>query len=75
MSDSFSDFTRDTTHSTTSAIRERFFGKPGEPVPTVAPDDIRAVWNLRREDDARFPDKGVILGMGSSRVFAKPEQT
>jgi len=37
-----------------------FGGKPGEPVPEVDPDDLRTVWEMNRELQARSPGGGAI---------------
>lgn len=43
-----------------------FGGKPGEPVPEVDPDDLKTVWRLNRDLQARHPGQQVATG---SRVY------
>jgi hypothetical protein len=41
-------------------MKEAIFGaKPGEPVPEVDPQDMKAVWTLARNTKARFPGENV----------------
>jgi hypothetical protein len=54
-----------------SEIREKFLGKAGELVPAVDPDDIKAVWKLRREHEARFQGKRVGIGRGLVESICK----
>jgi hypothetical protein len=41
-----------------------FGGKPGEPVPEADPDDLKTIWGIHRELEARHPGETVATGRG-----------
>lgn len=41
-----------------------FGGKPGEPVPEVDPEDLKIVWKINRDLQARHPGQQVATGRG-----------
>jgi hypothetical protein len=43
---------------------EFFAGEPGEPVPKVGPEDVKAVWKLLEEVKKDRP--GVNVGIGAT---------
>ena len=44
----------------------RIGGNPGEPVPEVDPDDVKAVWQLQREVQERHPGK--LVAVAGTRI-------
>ena len=48
----------------------RFGGNPGEPIPQVDPDDLKALWRLQRDVEARHPGQQVAIGNASA--YCKP---
>jgi hypothetical protein len=46
-----------------------FGGKPGEPVPAVDPDDVKSVWKLGKDAEARGSK---AIGDGLKRQACKP---
>jgi hypothetical protein len=49
-----------------------FGGKPGEPVPTVDPEDVKTVWQVMKDVDARHPGKSVAVGIDLVRRACRP---
>jgi len=49
-----------------------FGGRPGEPVPTVDPEDMKTVWQIMKDADARYPGKNVAVGIELVRHACKP---
>lgn len=49
-----------------------FGGKPGEPVPTVDPEDVKTVWQIMKDADARHPGKNVAVGIDLMRRACRP---
>lgn len=47
-------------------------GKPGEPVPTVDPADVKVLWQIMKDADARHPGKKVATGTDIIRRACKP---
>src|ERR1700693_4732467 len=47
-------------------------GAPGEPVPQVDPEDVKAVWKLGQEVKRDHPDGGVAIGMAIFEHTCKP---
>src|SRR5215471_12356302 len=50
----------------------QFGGKPGEPVPEVDADDLKAVWELYRDVKARHPGHDAAIGMSAVVASCKP---
>jgi hypothetical protein len=50
----------------------KFGGEPGEPVPEVNPEDIKATWQFQREIEARNPGQQVATGMGLVEQLCSP---
>lgn len=50
----------------------RFGGRPGETVPAVDPDDVRTVWQITTEVQARNPGKNVATGAELMKQACKP---
>ena len=50
----------------------QFWGKPGEPVPTVDPEDLKTLWQIAKDADARHPGKKVVIGIELIRRACKP---
>lgn len=45
-------------------LRERFgFGRAGEPVPTVDPEDVKAVWELFSDSEKKHPGRPGAVGI------------
>lgn len=49
-----------------------FGGKPGEPVPEVDPEDLKTVWKINRDIQARHPGQQVATGRGVFEHACKP---
>ncbi len=49
-----------------------FGGKPGEPVPTVNPEDVKTAWRITKDADARHPGKNVAVGIDVMRRACRP---
>jgi hypothetical protein len=47
-----------------------FGGQPGEPVPEVDPEDLKALWREQQELQARHP--GAAIGMTVAEQICKP---
>ena len=47
-------------------------GSPGEPVPQVDPEDVKAVWKLGEEVKKDHPGGGVAIGMSIFEHTCKP---
>jgi hypothetical protein len=47
-------------------------GAPGEAVPQVDPEDVKAVWELSQEVKKDHPDGGVAIGMAIFEHTCKP---
>jgi hypothetical protein len=47
-------------------------GAPGEPVPQVDPEDVKAVWKLGQEVKKDHPGGGVAIGMAIFEHTCKP---
>ena len=52
----------ETLHRETREPRP-FGGKSGEPVPTVDPEDVKTVWQIKKDADARHPGENVGVGI------------
>ena len=50
----------------------RFGGEPGEPVPTVDPEDMKTVWQINKDAEARHPDGRFAIGINVFRHACKP---
>jgi hypothetical protein len=51
---------------------ERMCGKPGEPVPAVDVEDIKAVWALAQDVKKRHPLGGVAIGVNLYESVCTP---
>lgn len=52
---------------------ERVFGgKPGEPVPAVDPEDVKAVWSIGREVERTHPGQQIAIATGIFEQACKP---
>lgn len=49
-----------------------FFGTPGEPVPQVDPEDIKAAWELGQEVKKDHPKGNVGIGVEIFKARCKP---
>lgn len=49
-----------------------FGGKPGEPVPQVDPEDVKAAWELGRNVQKRHPGQQVAIGWQIFERTCKP---
>jgi hypothetical protein len=49
-----------------------FGGIPGEPVPEVDPEDLKAVWQQARDLQARHPGQRVAIGFDAMKAVCKP---
>ena len=49
-----------------------FGGKPGEPVPQVDPDDLKAVWEINHEVHTSHPGELVGIGISLLEHACKP---
>ena len=49
-----------------------FGGKPGEPVPQVDPDDLKAVWEINHEVQTSHPGERVGIGISVLEHACKP---
>jgi hypothetical protein len=47
-------------------------GEPGEAVPQVDPEDIKAVWKLGQDVNKDHPGDGVVIGMAVFEHACKP---
>src|SRR4051812_27998987 len=50
-----------------------FGGKPGEPVPEADPGDLKTIWAINRELQARHPGETVATGRGLVEKCLKPD--
>jgi hypothetical protein len=54
-------------------LREMFgFGRPGEPVPVVDPEDIKAAWEVGKGCRKSHPQGNVAIGIAVFRHACKP---
>jgi hypothetical protein len=53
-------------------IRELWGGAAGEPVPTVDPEDVKAVWELSQEVLLQHPNQQVATGISAFEAPCKP---
>ena len=49
-----------------------FGGKPGEPVPEVDPEDLKTVWKINRDVQARHPGQQVAIGRAVFEHACRP---
>ena len=49
-----------------------FGGNPGEPVPEVDPEDLKAIWQLSRDVQARHPGQNVATSLELGKAICKP---
>jgi hypothetical protein len=49
-----------------------FGGQPGELVPEVDPEDLKALWRAQQEFQSRYPGKKVAMGMSIVEQICKP---
>ena len=49
-----------------------FGGQPGDPVPEVDPQDIKAVWREARDLQARHPGQNVFIGIEVIEKICRP---
>jgi hypothetical protein len=49
-----------------------FGGQPGEPVPEVNPEDLKALWQEQQRIEARHPGKLVATGRGVAEQICQP---
>lgn len=52
-------------------VREQLTGKPGEPVPEVDPQDVKAAWEWTRDNPGKQSGLGVLLS-GEMKLGANP---
>ena len=52
-----------------------FWGKAGEPVPQVAPSDMKALWKLGEDTKKSRPKGNVAIGVNLMAAYCKPGQT
>jgi hypothetical protein len=57
---------------TVQTVAPVFGGKPGEPVPAVDPDDLKAVWQLHRDVEASYPGERFAIDMSIMAAACKP---
>ena len=50
----------------------RFGGEPGEPVPVVDPEDLKATWEFHQKVQAEHPGEQVGIGAGVAQSICKP---
>jgi hypothetical protein len=51
----------------------RFGGNPGEPIPQVDPEDLKALWRLQRDVEARHPGQQIAIGCNElAQHYCKP---
>jgi hypothetical protein len=50
----------------------QFGGKPGEPVPEVDPEDLKALWQLQRDVEKQHPGQQVAIGLEVAQHYCKP---
>jgi hypothetical protein len=60
------------TQPTPEEFMRQFYGNPGDPVPEVDPDDLKAVAREYVEMQKRHPGKHVAIGMGAFLGVCKP---
>ena len=54
-------------------LRELFgYGRAGEPVPQVAPSDLKALWTLYEESRKRNPKGRAMIGRSLMQDLCKP---
>ena len=51
----------------------RFGGEPGDAIPEVDPDDLKAIWRLQREVEAQHPGQRVAIDAELAKHYCKPE--
>jgi hypothetical protein len=49
-----------------------FGGSPGEPVPEVEPEDLKAIWQMARDLQARHTDQNVGIGFEAMKAVCQP---
>src|SRR5579864_596535 len=49
-----------------------FGGSPGEPVPEVEPEDLKTIWQMARDLQARHTDQHVAIGFEAMKAVCKP---
>lgn len=49
-----------------------FGGQPGEPVPEVDPEDLKATWAFHQKVQAEHPGEQVGIGAGLAQSICKP---
>jgi len=49
-----------------------FGGNSGEPVPDVDPEDLKTIWQLARDVQARHPGQNVATGLELVKAVCKP---
>ncbi|HET8826668.1 MAG TPA: hypothetical protein VFM77_16125 [Terriglobales bacterium] len=49
-----------------------FGGQPGEPVPEVDPEDLKATWEFQQELQAQHPGEQVGMGASLAQSICKP---
>jgi hypothetical protein len=50
----------------------RFGGQPGEPVPEVDPQDLKATWEFHQKLQGEHPGEQVATGVGVAQAICKP---
>jgi len=50
----------------------KFGGEPGQPVPEVDPEDIKATWEFCEKLQAEHPGEQIAVGMGVGESICKP---
>ena len=50
----------------------RFGGDPGEPIPQVDPEDLKALWRLQRDVEARHPGQQIAIDNELAQHYCKP---
>ena len=60
------------TRFETKESPQKFGGEPGEPVPEVDAEDVKAVWKIQSDLQARHPGEQVATGMGLLQAACKP---
>jgi hypothetical protein len=56
----------------TTVEAPEFGGEPGQPVPEVDPADVRSVWKIQQDVQARHPGQQVATGLGILQNACKP---
>jgi hypothetical protein len=50
----------------------KFGGEPGESVPQVDPEDVKSVWRIQNEVQAKYPGQQVATGTAIAQSACKP---